>query len=380
MERKTVNLKDFTMSDEGSGFLEGYPSVFGSVDSTGDIIVPGAYADTIPDFLSRGFTAQGHDWSFGGLTGYPVEAKEDGHGLFAKMAFHSTPDAQNARTVAKERAAAGKEVPLSIGFEAQEFEHIEAKDYATKLPQYVAPDQLESVLAYSAKFPKLRALKKIRLYEFSLVSAPAQRAAQAVSVKAESTNEIWDGAEEAASVSVISRLNDRLMWYLVYDTLYDEDASVDEKMASLRTGFQGFQDTALRIVEAILRSGGDAVEAEAKSLRELWCDPDVADYAANRREFKFMQGLEVTVAAASKITSHAASKKDVRRKEGRHLSVATVEHLRTLQSQLNELLAGSEIKAAPTNEKPVFNPLLAEAEMALLEMQMQEQKIALLGL
>lgn len=307
MERKTINLKDFTMSEEGSGELLGYPSMFGSVDSTGDIIAPGAYAATIPDFLNRGFNAQGHDWSFAGLIGYPIEAKEDERGLFSRMAFHSTPDAQMVRTKAKERMAAGKEVALSIGFEATDFEHIEAKDYAEKLPQFVSADKLEGVLAGSAKFPKVRVLKGIKLYEYSLVSAPAQRAAQAVSVKSEE-------ADDASIVEIKERLADDL-------TLSDLTVAV--------------------------------VDANTELLRRT------------------------------------KARQDVRAKDGRRLSATTVVVLRSVRDQLNDLKTqldaltdDSDDESKPEHdealkEAPAYNPLLAEAEMALLEMQMQEQQVAL---
>src|SRR5688500_20293766 len=118
VEHKYIDLAQMKAITDGAGGFEGYASVFGELDDVGDIILPGAYADTIPTFLEQGFTAQSHDWNVaGGVIGFPTEAREDGEGLFIRNAFHSTPDAQAVRTKVLERKAAGKRVSLSIGYD-----------------------------------------------------------------------------------------------------------------------------------------------------------------------------------------------------------------------------------------------------------------------
>src|ERR1051326_9380355 len=137
IERKFIDLKALKVSDEGSGTIEGYRSVFGEIDEGGDIVVKGFFADGLNEYLESGFTAHSHDWTFKEAVGFPVNAYEDDHGFFVKSQFHSTPDAQDIRTKARERMDAGKTVGFSFGFLVKEKSYIEAKDYKDQLSQYV---------------------------------------------------------------------------------------------------------------------------------------------------------------------------------------------------------------------------------------------------
>jgi HK97 family phage prohead protease len=155
LERKVWPLTEAKASDAGNGSFSGYASVFGVRDLGGDVVQAGAYADTLPQFLARGFIPWGHDYS-----ALPVatvaQAYEDAHGLYIAAEFHSTPDAQAARKVVQERLARGKSMGLSIGYLAQDF----------------------------APSPDGRLLKKIHLLETSLVPVPMQPEAGVTAVKA----------------------------------------------------------------------------------------------------------------------------------------------------------------------------------------------------
>lgn len=118
LEYKAVDLTQFKFDDAshgGNGGFTGYASTFGNVDSYGDIVRPGAYAECLSDFVRDGWLAIGHEWGVLGA-GFFTDAKEDAHGLLVDAAFHSTSDGQNARTVVRERLAAGKTVATSIGY------------------------------------------------------------------------------------------------------------------------------------------------------------------------------------------------------------------------------------------------------------------------
>lgn len=112
MEHKLLPLTKAAIND--SGEFSGYANVFNVVDHGGDVTMPGAFAKAIPEFLRDGFLAWGHDWN--DPVAMPIEASEDDHGLFIKGRFHSTPRAQEARTIAAERIAAGLTMGLSIGY------------------------------------------------------------------------------------------------------------------------------------------------------------------------------------------------------------------------------------------------------------------------
>lgn len=157
LEYKTVGLDAKAALDSlsgGTGQLIGYASVFHGVDAYNDTILPGAYADTIASFVERGTLHAEHDARI--RLGTIASAAEDDHGLLIVADFHSTPEAQSVRTQILERLDRGKFAGLSIGYVAEDFEI---------LPSGV------------------RALKKIRLYEVSEVSVPADEQAGVIAAK-----------------------------------------------------------------------------------------------------------------------------------------------------------------------------------------------------
>lgn len=164
MERKIIDaprlrLKadDGATADggDGAGIITGYGSTFGNVDSMKERVIPGAFKDTIPDFLRDGFIALGHDWS-GLPIATPVSAQEDDTGLLFTAEFHTTDEAQKVRQVVRERLAREKSVKLSIGYEV--IEDRKGKD-------------------------DVRELVKLRLFEVSVVTVPANSLADVTDAK-----------------------------------------------------------------------------------------------------------------------------------------------------------------------------------------------------
>lgn len=153
LERKLCVIPDFK-TDSRTGHLVGYASTWDNLDRQGEYVLKGAFAKSLPRFLHDGFGAVGHDWSQ-----LPVatvkSAVEDHHGLKVELEWHSTAEAQAARTVTKERLERGKTASLSIGYKVVQDEHTE----------------------------KGRGLKELELYEVSLVTVPANELAQVASVK-----------------------------------------------------------------------------------------------------------------------------------------------------------------------------------------------------
>lgn len=166
-ETKTLALTEAKVAGDGAGSVEGYCSVFGGVDSYGDTIAPGAYTETLPAFLRDGFVAWGHDWNF--PVAMPTTAYEDTRGLYLTASFHSDPEAQRARSIVAERLAGGKSMGLSIGYEALEYEYRKVD----------APVRGQ----YGELTDKVRVLTKIKLYEVSLVTVPADEAARVTDAK-----------------------------------------------------------------------------------------------------------------------------------------------------------------------------------------------------
>lgn len=133
------------------GTFEGYASVFNGVDSYGDRILPGAYADTLKARQRPVAMRWNH---VGPVIGKWLELAEDGHGLRVKGQLtpgHSV--AQDVYASLKHGAVNG----LSIGYR-------------------VPPGG-------SARAGKVRELKRIELVEVSIVEAPADPGAKVGDVK-----------------------------------------------------------------------------------------------------------------------------------------------------------------------------------------------------
>lgn len=185
IERKFTSLKDLEVIEEGPGSIQGYRSVFGLIDEGGDIVVKGAFTETLSEYLHLGFTAQSHDWTFKEAVGFPIEAKEDDYGWWVNSQFHSTEDAQNIRIKARERLKAGKQVGFSFGYAPKTFSYIEAKDYESELPKYIKADLLPAMLKKAQDFNRIRVLKSVEAIEDSIVTAPMNKRAAATGVKSE---------------------------------------------------------------------------------------------------------------------------------------------------------------------------------------------------
>src|SRR5258708_1133988 len=98
--------------------LMGAGSVSGLLDRGRDVIYPGAWSKRglLSEFVKSGFVPDTHEWNWPNMLGNPPPAKEAGNELQFEAVFHSTPFAQNVRTIMAERMDAGKSVGLSVGF------------------------------------------------------------------------------------------------------------------------------------------------------------------------------------------------------------------------------------------------------------------------
>jgi HK97 family phage prohead protease len=173
MELKTLAVEavEFKFDEARKGLFAGYASKFNGVDSYGDTVLPGAYAQTLSN-RSRPIQMR---WNhFGPVIGKWTKAVEDDNGLYVEGELtpgHSVADDVYASM--KHGAVTG----LSIGF---------------RIPS-----------GGSAKEGKLRQLKRIDLIEISVVEAPADLGAQVGNVKsfideAESLKEIESLLRDAA--------------------------------------------------------------------------------------------------------------------------------------------------------------------------------------
>lgn len=151
-----------------AGFFAGYASMFNGVDSYGDTILPGAYAQTLQN---RQRPVQMRWNHFGPVIGKWTKMQEDDHGLYVEGELtpgHSVAD--DTYALLKHGAVNG----LSIGF---------------RIPP-----------GGSEKDGKLRKLKRIDLAEISVVESPADLGARIGDVKS------WiDEAESLKDIEALLR-------------------------------------------------------------------------------------------------------------------------------------------------------------------------------
>ena len=164
---------------EEDGIFEGRGSVFGNVDSYKEIVAPGAFTDTLAAWKAQNRLPPVL-WQHrsGEPIGPHLEMEERADGLYCKgqRLVNDVQRAKEARALMKAKAVNG----LSIGFVTRE----DAYDRVTGI----------------------RTLKKVDLWEVSVVTFPANPAAQISSVKS-AIDGIQTFAEAESFLREVGRLS-----------------------------------------------------------------------------------------------------------------------------------------------------------------------------
>ncbi len=153
-----------------AGTFEGYAAGIHNIDRVGDMILPGAFVEDLPRFLGEGVVCWQHDWM--SPIGVPTEAREDEYGLFSKCRVSNTTQGKDAMTLIKD----GVVKKLSIGYRVQNYEWVDRAGLITYLGiSGLSEARKDTILRQydEMELDELFLLKKIRLYEFSPVSVPA---------------------------------------------------------------------------------------------------------------------------------------------------------------------------------------------------------------
>ncbi len=151
MTYKHVNLTEFEVKfeDSGAARIEGYASVFGNVDSDNDIVLPGAFKDSIGKRLPKMLYQHKQDK----IPGIWERAAEDSKGL---IMVGKTLNTSLGRDTAEE-VRSGALDTMSIGYVARKASFDKAKS--------------------------IRSLIDVNLYEVSLVTFPSNDQAIITRVK-----------------------------------------------------------------------------------------------------------------------------------------------------------------------------------------------------
>lgn len=215
MERMTFGLREFKFAQDGDAMtIAGYGSVFGNVDSYGDVIAPGAFAKSLAAHKAAGTAPQmllEH-----GSSPLPIGVwktmAEDGHGLRVEGEFLTTALGIDSWKAAKAGAISG----LSIGF------------YPTEFVMRTKPEE-----------PR-RTLKAVDLIEVSLVGRPANDKARVSQVKSTITNirEFEDFLREVGGYSAAEAKRVASHGYKALDASRDDGeavmAGIDRLLSTIR--------------------------------------------------------------------------------------------------------------------------------------------------
>ena len=175
IEQKQVEFEvKAAMMDEGqyAGIFEGYAAGILNLDSTGDVIMPGAFTDDLGRFLKEGVIVWQHDWMQ--PIGVPLEVREDGYGLFTKGRISKTAKGEEAMTLIRDRVIK----KLSIGYQVQEYEMVDRNGLMAAVDRLAMPmDKRARILSdfdMSGR-RQVALLKKLKLFEYSPVTVPANQ-------------------------------------------------------------------------------------------------------------------------------------------------------------------------------------------------------------
>jgi HK97 family phage prohead protease len=349
IERKYIDLKDLKVTDEGPGTIEGYRSVFGVIDEGGDIVIKGAFKDTLSEYLHGGFTAQAHDWDFKEAVGFPVDAYEDDHGWYVKSQFHSTPDAQLIRTKAKERMEAGKQVSFSFGYAPKKYVHIEAKDYEAELPKYIKADLLPAMLQKAQDFNRIRVLKAVEAIEDSIVTAPMNKRASATGVKSEIKGAL---AQELAQTTPST-------WEIesAFRRVIRKIAETAKSAPSLGETF----DWRAKVAEVVSEYGPQMQPLILAQIEEFLESSDDEFYLKGITGTESFESFEAAGTELKKFAQKMRSNHEIRVKEGRVLSSSNRAKVQACKDAMTALIADLDGLLVLSEPKPKEKEIDVEA-------------------
>lgn len=145
-------------TDDATGVIEGFASVFGNKDSYNDIMMEGSFTKTIKEHGGKVPVLSNHDFSK--QIGWGLEAEEQKKGLFVRgqLEIADIPEARAHYALIKRSREIGTKAGLSFGFITIKYD--------------IDKDQ------------QVRKLKEVKLLEWSPVTFPANPKAFATAAKA----------------------------------------------------------------------------------------------------------------------------------------------------------------------------------------------------
>lgn len=339
------------MLEDGPGGFSAYVSAFGNVDSANEVVEKGAFLETLTDFVKDGWIAVNHKW---GETGKATitAAREDANGLYIEAMFHSTEDAQAERVKMKERLERGKSVKFSIGYRVEE-------------------DEVKDGVRY---------LKKVKLYEASIVNVPANTQANAIGVK----GALLGNIESRMALSGLDT-GYYSLWSETCQVLYTNGITGEEAASRIGPMFDEFRDIVLKLIVALMpgsengdASGGAMIAAKLQEITGVQFKSGTLIEAKNGKATTDAAtqpaeetGTAVATADGGETGDGAESEKAdtaaVEEKAGRRLSEATKSRLNKNVFALREAIQKAQEVADDTEnfikeDEDVFDFIKSAAE------------------
>ena len=239
----TVRTKNITVGlkaaddDAGKGRFTGYASVFGNKDSSGDVIVKGAFAESLKSYGKDGAGIPcywSHQMSDPMMNiGHTVSAHEDEHGLKVDVQLDlDNPNGAYTHKLIKE----GRVNQMSFAFDVEDYAFAESEELG---------DYLE--------------LRKLKIHEVSVVQVGANQSTELLAVK-ERIAQLKDGrslskSNEGQLREAISLIEGVLSSLDELDPDDEQDADDDEK-SSKDSGDQPVNPAQPDVAQGQAKSGG----------------------------------------------------------------------------------------------------------------------------
>lgn len=173
-EYKTLAFKAGNTDGLADDQFQGYLSTFNNIDDGCDVIAPGAFVATIPDFLANGVVCWQHDWMT--PIGKWLEAREDSYGLFVKGQISLTTAGRDALILLRDQVIK----KMSIGYQVLGYRMLSDEEGILMFGQAAYDAALRNLPWYQ---DGVRLLTAIKLYEGSPVSVPMNPKAVITGVK-----------------------------------------------------------------------------------------------------------------------------------------------------------------------------------------------------
>lgn len=324
---KSFPIANVKALDEQQGIAEMIVSVFGNVDSANERVMPGFFTDSLKRKLPKGVWM--HDWSqpvaktieaeelLPGDSRLPDSLRGNG-GLYIKGQFNL--NTQRGKDAFSDLTF-GTVDEFSFGYEVEQSE-VDKKD-------------------------GVRNLVKGEIFEWSPVLVGCNRETALLATKEQDKNApggetkgefLGEYIEASMTMAALSRLNDALFYMVLYDCLYNDDLTYEERRAKVEGALQEFAATVLRVMDALLQDAGESAEEAAVTIKALWRDPEMhkTEDTLSLTGRTLETDYSCALTAWSAVKGRLSTLKGYRCKQGRTLSQTNRDRLNNLLAALSE--------------------------------------------